>query len=497
MNFDRNGVLVTTSRPKPVMKKSYRIVTVDSRDRDPKKFVRVNGGSTTSDPGDYVVYLPRAFQKVTRIRLMNAVILGMQPTDMYTLMGIEGLNRCDECAPGGDRSGFIDSYFAKIINDRPAVSTGAAYTFATIAAVGNRTFYTDNPTQPGKVNVVAANATGTTVTYTLTGAPKVNSVNVAVPVGNYVTISGFTGASVGYNGTFQVIASSVTNDTTASFTVFNTTSVGDGDPSGTAVYVYSASNKNPLISSSGTSVSGTTVTIGFTGAHLLTVGESLTVNGFGTTPSTFTGVITSVPSATSVVMTSSTPFTASTPSVTAATNILVNNLSYAYQTPVATSFVTGQYLVISGLSDTSGANASAQIVQSSPGLPLSTGSPITVGMFETTNVNNGPVSIQNAVGKSVISQLLSYNDMSYAPNITYYNPPIGTLDRFHITFRRHLATSAITSTNPVTAPITFGPAENTLTFEIEYLDNAFEDVSTFETRLDNAEYKPKYQGSTA
>jgi hypothetical protein len=149
------------------------------------------------------------------------------------------------------------------------------------------------------------------------------------------------------------------------------------------------------------------------------------------------------------------------------------------------------------LSAGSGANASAQIVQSSPGLPLTASSPITVGTFETTNVNNGPVSIQNGQGTSLISQILSYNDMSYAPNITYYNPPIGTLDRFHITFRRHLATSSITTTNPMTAPITFGPAENTLTFEIEYLDNAFEDVSTFETRLDNKDYTPRFQGSTA
>jgi hypothetical protein len=490
MNFDRNGVLVTTSRPKPIMKKSYRIVTVDSRDRDPNKFVRVNGGSTSSDPGDFVVYLPRPFQKVTRIRLMNAVLLGMQPIDMYTLMGIEGLNRCDECAPGGDRSGFVDSYFAKIINDRPAVSTGAAYTFSTIVAVGNRTFFQSNPAINSAVlSVTSGNATGTTVTYDLTFAPSINSVNVAVPVGSFVTISGFTGSTTVYNGTFQVIASSATNSTTSSFTVFNAASVGAS--SGSGAYVYSTSNRNPLITGTGTSVSGTTVTIGFTGAHTLSIGESITVNGFGTTPSTFKGTITSVPTANSLIMTSLTPFTGSTPTITVATNIFVNNLSYAYQTPVATSFVTGQYLVISGLSATSGANASAQIVQASPGAPLTSTSPITVGTFETTNVNNGPVSIQNGSGTSLISQILSYNDMSYAPNITYYNPPIGTLDRFHITFRRHLATSAITTTNPVTAPITFGPAENTLTFEIEYLDNAFEDVSTFETRLDNSDYTPK------
>ena len=489
---------MTTSRPRPVLKKSYKTITIDSRDRDPTKFQKVNGGSTSSDPGDFVVYLPRPFEKVTRIRLMNAVLLGMQPTDMYTLMSIEGLNRCDECAPGADRSGFVDSYFAKIINDRPAVSTGAAYTFSTIVAVGNRTFYQAYPAINGAtISVAASDATGTTVTYTLSASASINGVNVAVPVGSWVVITGFptppsTNAvagdaikvavpGTGYNGTYQVIASSTT-----SFTVFNASVFGAA--SGTT-YAYSTTNRNPTIVSG--SVNGTTVTIGFTGSHNLAIGESITVNGFGTTPASFTGIITSIPSAISLVMTSSTPFTASTPNVTVSTNILVNNLSYAYQTPVATSFVTGQYLVISGLTANISANTSAQIVQSSPGIPLTSSSPITVGTFETTNINNGPVSIQNGSGTSLISQILSYNDMSYAPNITYYNPPIGTLDRFHITFRRHLSSSVIGTTNPITAPIIFGPAENTMTFEIEYLDNVFEDVSTFETRLDNSNYDPR------
>ena len=43
MNYDRNGVLVTTSQAKPALRKCTRVVTVDSRDRDPTKFVRVAG----------------------------------------------------------------------------------------------------------------------------------------------------------------------------------------------------------------------------------------------------------------------------------------------------------------------------------------------------------------------------------------------------------------------------------------------------------------------
>jgi hypothetical protein len=79
-----------------------------------------------------------------------------------------------------------------------------------------------------------------------------------------------------------------------------------------------------------------------------------------------------------------------------------------------------------------------------------------------------------------------YNDLVDQENITRYTPPIGRLDRFHVTFRYHPATIGTTPTTTANnAPITFGTAQNnTLTFEIEYLDNVFEDVSSFETQLD-------------
>jgi hypothetical protein len=98
------------------------------------------------------------------------------------------------------------------------------------------------------------------------------------------------------------------------------------------------------------------------------------------------------------------------------------------------------------------------------------------------------------------SNAIFYNDQVFAENITTYNPPIGTLDRLHITFRRHLPFSAIgaTGTNffpttnaPLDAPIVFGTGENTLTFEIEYLDNVFEDVSAFETFLPSMQGVPR------
>ena len=126
MNYDRNGVLVSTSQARPALRKCTRVVTIDSRDRDTAKFVRVVGGPTTSDPGDYTVYLPRVFTNVTSIRMKNAVVQGLSFSDTHVLVSLEGLNRMDETAPGADRSGFVDSAFAKLTwTSIPTVVTAA------------------------------------------------------------------------------------------------------------------------------------------------------------------------------------------------------------------------------------------------------------------------------------------------------------------------------------------------------------------------------------
>ena len=642
MNYDRNGVLATTSRPKPVLRKCYRVVTVDSRDRDPTKFVKVNGGATVSDPGDYVVYLPRPFQKVTRIRLMNAALLGVQPSDTYIMMQLEGLNRMDECASGADRSGYVDSTFAKILNDRPVVATGATYTYSQITGITNRQFTTPTVAvgSAGAATVVAVS--GTTVTYggftlaanlgfnnsmvgqfiTVTGFANtanngtfqvtsntttqivvtgnagatvvsasgtiVASATINIPLtvsgisssvvtfttaqqvaNSVVTIYGFTGAYASLNGTWTSANTAATSFTistpagtplgplpntaptgyvanlggnipvTATVVVATSTSQGYAtQPSANAlltnitfagsgltytvgqnvnvsgytglwaalngnyVVLYASGSNFTVASSAPIPISavtgsgttqptclmsavgnGSTITYTFNGAHNINVGQTITVALSGQSGGPFmTGVVTSVPSSTTLTMASTyngTIFLGPNTTVT------VNNLQYSYITTITTSFVTGQYLVISGFtSPNAAANAAAQILQSS----LSTG---TSGTFETTNV--ATLTAAQTAGTAIISQAIYYNDMSYAPNITYYNPPIGTLDRLHITLRRHLPLSSVTATNPTNAPITFGPAENTFAFEIEYIDNVFEDVSAFETRLDNADYTPKFQ----
>ena len=137
MQYNRNGVQVRQSQPVRALKRITRVISIDSRDRDPTKYVMVNGGAAVSDPGDYVVYLPRSFSNVTRIRLKNAVINApssgggwVSATDQYVMVGIEGLNRIDETAPGADRSGYADYSFAKIMNPNVTSPTATQSTSA-------------------------------------------------------------------------------------------------------------------------------------------------------------------------------------------------------------------------------------------------------------------------------------------------------------------------------------------------------------------------------
>ena len=284
MQFDRNGVLVKNTQPVRRLRKLTKTLTIDSRDRDPTKYVRVNGGATTSDAGDYIVYLPRVYENVTKIRLRSAIIqaptAGWSTADMYLLVGIENLNRMDETAAGADRAGYVDNTFAKIPNDLGYPTIGA----------------------------------------TVTGADD-----------------------------------------------------------------------------------------------------------------TSTGVVT-------------------------------------YTTATAHGLSPGQIVTISGLSNF---NAGNTLVTSVP----------TTTTFTIASTTTG-AALTAAAGMVVIPGTLYYNDHSYEENETEYNPPIGRLDRFHFTIRRHLPFSSIATTTPTTAPIVFGSSENSFTFEIEYIDNVFEDVSAFETRLD-------------
>jgi hypothetical protein len=291
MQFDYRGTIVNQSQPSATLRKLTKTITIDSADRDTGLFTKVNGGATTSDAGDYVVYLPRVYERVTKISLVSAIIqapvvlstsatnLGFQPTDTYILLGLEGLNRKDETAPGADRSGHVDTWFAKLANDIGVAQAGAT--------------------------VASASSSGTATTYT------------------------------------------------------------------------------------------TTLT------HGLFVGQTVCITG---------------------------------------TSSALHNVAYV-QIATVPSLTT----------------------------------------FTVTNtVTNGTTSTGGTV---FIPGTLYYNNHTYDDQVVEYSPPIGRLQRLHVTLRRHLPPASIGTTTPLGAPIVFGAAQNSFTFEIEYLDNGFDDFSSMQTRL--------------
>jgi len=86
---------------------------------------------------------------------------------------------------------------------------------------------------------------------------------------------------------------------------------------------------------------------------------------------------------------------------------------------------------------------------------------------------------------------IEYNDHSGQDNIAKYTPPIGKLDRLHVRTRLHSqqgnqgfiywTTDGKSAVGP-TGTNQKG-AEYSLTLEIEYLDNVFDDFSGFESRI--------------
>jgi hypothetical protein len=133
MQYDRNGTLVRTTQPVRELRTIKRTILVDSRDRDPTKYVKVNAGASASDPGDYVVYLPRPLENVVSVRLKSAIVAAPQSTnftDNYILLSIEGLDKIDETALRANRAGFVDNSFARISN--PNITSGTTNNTFTI-----------------------------------------------------------------------------------------------------------------------------------------------------------------------------------------------------------------------------------------------------------------------------------------------------------------------------------------------------------------------------
>jgi hypothetical protein len=75
----------------------------------------------------------------------------------------------------------------------------------------------------------------------------------------------------------------------------------------------------------------------------------------------------------------------------------------------------------------------------------------------------------------VSGSFVEYNDHSGQENIARYTPAIGKLDRLHIRTRLH--------SQQGNKGFIYWPSEYSLSFEIEYLDNVFDDFSQFESRI--------------
>lgn len=75
-----------------------------------------------------------------------------------------------------------------------------------------------------------------------------------------------------------------------------------------------------------------------------------------------------------------------------------------------------------------------------------------------------------------VTDHIFYNDHSAPENVAQYRPAIGKLDRMRIRTRLHSQKSAADF-------VYWENEEYSLTFEVEYLDNVFDDFSQFETRI--------------
>ena len=144
MNFDYRGTIVNKSTPTPELRTVKKVLHVDSADRD-------TGIYYTN--GEFVVYLPRVYEKVVSLRLMSAefptlesgrihsyiygqnnrsatysqdeqFVISENASPNYFLVEIEGLNKCDETAVGGNKSQFPDSFFAKIVTTGSTKAVG-------------------------------------------------------------------------------------------------------------------------------------------------------------------------------------------------------------------------------------------------------------------------------------------------------------------------------------------------------------------------------------
>ena len=124
--FDYNGVQIAPSKPVQKLRTVKKTLYIDSGDRDMVKY---------PTNGDFVVYLPRVYEKVVSLNVRGAEFppisgayvhpgssgasfgndqaLGSTTKYFSIFLEAEGLNKSDETSPLADRSARVDSTFAK------------------------------------------------------------------------------------------------------------------------------------------------------------------------------------------------------------------------------------------------------------------------------------------------------------------------------------------------------------------------------------------------
>lgn len=133
--FDYNGVQIAPSRPVQKLVKRTRILHIDSGDRDIKLY---------PNNGNFTVYLPRAYERVTGINIKSAEFPQVSDTTgifvnlwegpdiqasytppqlasvpRYFFLEAKGLNMSDETANAADRSASTNSVFGKFVVYNP------------------------------------------------------------------------------------------------------------------------------------------------------------------------------------------------------------------------------------------------------------------------------------------------------------------------------------------------------------------------------------------
>lgn len=99
------------------------------------------------------------------------------------------------------------------------------------------------------------------------------------------------------------------------------------------------------------------------------------------------------------------------------------------------------------------------------------------------------VSSSGAVTSSA-PVMVAYNDNTYQENISTYSPPIEILDRMRIRCRLHSQQGNQgfiywSAAAPTSSALPTNGLEFNMTLEIEYLENGFDEFSSFETRVGN------------